>query len=276
MKGTLHRRYSGTVRALVTDMAGTVVDFGSCAPAGAFVELFQRHGITITPALAREPMGLEKKDHIRVLSEMPTVAAQWREKHGSPCSEEDIEGLYQEFIPLQLEVLPRYSTMIPGILDTLEALKRAGVRIAATTGYNREMMETVLKKTSGQGFRPETAVCATDVPRGRPAPWMIYRSLQDLDVYPPEAAVKIGDTIPDIDAGLNAGVWTIGVTRTGNMLGLNEEEAGALPPEALRAKLVSATDILLRSGAHFVIESFADCIPVIEEINRRLARRERP
>ena len=36
---------------------------------------------------------------------------------------------------------------------------------------------------------------------------------QALGVYPPEAIVKIGDTIPDIDEGLNAGAWTIGPSK---------------------------------------------------------------
>jgi len=277
MRFVYERRYTGGVKALITDLAGTVVDYGSCAPAGAFVDLFGRHGVAVTQAQAREPMGLEKQDHIRVLAAMPAVASQWKAAHGgSPCSENDIESLYREFIPLQLQVLPGYSALIPGVPEAMEALRKRGIRIAATTGYNREMMATVLEAAARQGFVPDTAVCASDVAGGRPAPWMIFRCLEALGVYPPEAAVKIGDTVPDMEDGLNAGVWTIGVTRTGNMLGLSEAEVRALGPEERNDRLASAGRRLLRSGAHFVIESFADCVPVIEEIDRRLLRRERP
>ena len=277
MSSVYLHRYAGPVRALVTDLAGTVVDHGSSAPAGAFVELFRRRGVAVTQAQAREPMGLEKKDHIRVLAAMPAVAAQWEEAHGrAACSEDDIEALYQTFIPLQLDVLPRYSALIPGVREAVDALRERGVRIAANTGYNRRMMESVLQATAGQGFVPDAAVCASDVAGGRPAPWMIFRSLEMLGVYPPEAAVKIGDTVPDIEDGLNAGVWTIGVTRTGNMLGLSETEVEALAPDERGSRLASARRRLLQAGAHFVVESFADCVAVVEEIDQRLLRHERP
>lgn len=276
MSFQFQRRYGGPVKALIADMAGTVVDYGSCAPAGAFVELLQRHRIPITLEQAREPMGLEKKDHVRALTRMPSVAARWRDVHGRDCTEQDVEQMYQEFIPLQLEILPRYSALIPGIVPTVEALNRQGIRVGATTGYNREMMETVLAEVERQGFRPASAVCASDVASGRPAPWMIFRTMEALGVFPPEAVVKVGDTLPDVDAGLNAGVWTVGLTETGNMLGLNEEGVASLPDEERRARLRDAGDRYRRAGAHFVVERFSDCLPVVEEIERRLARGERP
>lgn len=270
------RRYGGPVKALIADMAGTVVDYGSCAPAGAFVELFRRHGVDITLARAREPMGLEKKDHVRALTRMPSVAARWVQVHGAECCEADVDRMYREFIPLQLDVLPAYGALIPGVPGAVETLRGRGVRVGATTGYNRQMMETVLAVMKKQGFVPESAVCASDVAAGRPAPWMIFRCLEELGVYPPEAAVAVGDTLPDVEAGLNAGVWTIGLTRTGNMLGLNEPDAEGLPADELRARLGTAEDRYRRAGAHFVAERFSDCLPLIEEIDRRLARGERP
>jgi len=276
MSFVFQRRYGGPVRALITDLAGTAVDYGSCAPAGAFVELFRRHGVAIDAVQARGPMGLEKKDHIRVLSRLPEVAARWVAVHDAGCTEEDVEKLYREFIPLQLEVLPRYSRVIPGVLEAAAELAKRGVRLGATTGYNREMMETVLREVARKGFVPESAVCASDVAAGRPAPWMNFRCMEALGVFPPEAVVTIGDTVPDIDAGLNAGVWTIGVTRTGNMLGLSEEEERALSPEDLRSRLEAAAGRMRAAGAHFVIEGFAQCLPVIDEIERRLREGGRP
>jgi len=276
MNVVFRRHYVGPVQALITDLAGTVVDFGSCAPAGVFVELFRRRGLEISQEQARAPMGLQKKDHIREISVMREVAAAWQAVHGSACSEEDVERMYREFVPLQLEVLPRYGTLIPGAAEVIRRLREQGVRIAATTGYNREMMKIVLDGASAQGFIPDAAVCASDVPRGRPAPWMIFRSLEELGVYPPEASVKIGDTLPDVEAGLNAGVWTIGVVRTGNMLGLGEAAAASLPAEELRSRLQSAREEFFKAGTHYVLDSIADCLPVIEAVNRRLASNERP
>ena len=72
------------VKGIILDWAGTIVDFGSLAPMGAFVELFARHHIEISIEEARAPMGLPKIDHIRALGSTPSVAQQWRYQQGRP------------------------------------------------------------------------------------------------------------------------------------------------------------------------------------------------
>jgi phosphonoacetaldehyde hydrolase len=64
------------IKMVILDMAGTTVDYGSCAPAAAFVELFDRHGISLSLGKAREPMGMNKRDHIKALAADQSVAHQ--------------------------------------------------------------------------------------------------------------------------------------------------------------------------------------------------------
>ena len=71
-------RYTGPLKAVILDWAGTVVDYGSCAPAGVFVEVFARHAVPITMQQARAPMGSEKRAHIAAVAAMPEVAEAWR------------------------------------------------------------------------------------------------------------------------------------------------------------------------------------------------------
>jgi phosphonoacetaldehyde hydrolase len=87
--------------------------------------------------------------------------------------------------------------------------------------------------------------------------------------------IKIGDTISDIEEGLNAGMWTIGIARTGNMIGLTAEELAALPAAEQAARLDAARRKLSEAGAHYVADAVADCIP-LEQIEERLAKGERP
>ena len=54
----------------------------------------------------------------------------------------------------------------------------------------------------------------------RPKPFMCYRNAILPGVFPLWHCVKIGDTPSDIAEGLNAGMWTIGITATGNEIGL--------------------------------------------------------
>jgi len=252
----------GGVRLVVADLAGTTVDFGSSAPAGVFVALFARHGVTVTDAEARGPMGTAKRDHIAALAALPNVAAAWRAAHGAEFQVTDLDRLYAEFIPLQLRVLPDYGGLVPGTAATVAALRQAGVRVAVTTGYDTAMMNVVLESAARQGFVPDAAVCASDVAAGRPAPWMIFRAMEACGVWPPRAVVAVGDTIADVEAAVNAGVWAVGVTATGNMLGLSQAEHDALDAEDRRRRLNVAAERMRAAGAHAVIDSIVD-LPTI-------------
>lgn len=246
------------IRLVACDLAGTTVDFGSCAPAGVFVDLFRRHGVAVSDAEARGPMGTAKRDHIAALAALPRVATAWGLAHGRDFSVADLDSLYGEFIPLQLETLPAYDELVPGTLEAVAALRSAAVKVAATTGYNKEMTTVVMAGARRQGFDPDTVVCASDVAAGRPAPWMIFRAMEQTGVWPPAAVVAVGDTIADIEAARNAGVWAVGVTATGNMLGLSRAAHDALNPADRAARLAAARTALLAAGAHAAIDGIGD------------------
>jgi len=276
MPSETRTRYRGPVRAVIFDWAGTIVDYGSLAPVDAFMELFRRHGVVVSAEEARRPMGSYKKDHVRLILAMEPVAQQWQRLHGRSPSSEDVELLYGEFIPLQTDVIGRHANPIPGVAETLDWLRRQGIATGSTTGYTREMMAALLPRAAAAGLLPGATVCADEVPAGRPAPWMAITAAMQLGVYPMEACVKVGDTLVDIAEGLNAGMWTVGVTKTGNELGLTRAEVEALPADELASRLRAASDHLLRAGAHYVVEEVAQLPAIITEIGERLARGERP
>jgi phosphonoacetaldehyde hydrolase len=270
-----YKRDEGPVGAVIFDWAGTTVDYGSMAPVDAFIELFRRHGVTVTAEQARRPMGKYKRDHVRLILDM--VRQQWEELHGAAHDiSECAERLYQEFIPLQTEVIGRHTDVIPGVADTMEWLKQQNIRVGSTTGYTREMMRGLLPAAAAGGFAPQSTVCADEVPAGRPAPWMAIISAMQLGVYPISRCVKVGDTRVDIEEGRNAGMWTVGVTKTGNELGLTLAEVQALDPQKLAARLKAASGRFFEAGAHYVVEEAAKLPAIITEVSDRLARGERP
>lgn len=264
------------LRAVILDWAGTTVDYGCRAPAAVFLKVFHNRGIDVTPRQAREPMGMAKRDHVRTIAQMPTVAEQWRERFGRLPNEDDVDAMYAEFIPLQLDCLADYSDVIPGVPAFIDAVRAKGWKVGATTGYNREMMAICARHAAGQGYEPDVSICADDVPAGRPAPWMALEAAKGLGVYPMRAIVKIGDTYADIDEGTNGGMWTIGITRTGNELGLSQAEVDELPTEELRERIARIEAHMRRRGAHYVAAAVADCLPILDEINARVAQGERP
>jgi phosphonoacetaldehyde hydrolase len=137
-------------------------------------------------------------------------------------------------------------------------------------------MAGILPAAQKQGYEPDSLVCPEDVPAGRPQPWMLYRSAMDLEVYPMSACVKVGDTVVDIEEGLNAGAWTIGLARSGSELGLSQEEAQALDPQELATRLEGIYDRMYRAGAHYVVDTIAEVPSVLDEIEPRLKRGEQP
>jgi phosphonoacetaldehyde hydrolase len=268
--------YTDPLKALILDWAGTIVDYGSCAPAGVFVEVFARHGVAITMQQARGPMGSEKRTHIAAITVLPEVAEAWHRARNRPCTDADIDAMYAEFVPLQIESLPRFADLIPGTLEAVAEFRKRGLKIGTTTGYNAEMMRVLAAEASRRGFEPDCIVSSDMVPEGRPAPWMALKAAALMGVYPMSAIVKIGDTIPDIHEGLNAGMWTIAVAATGNELGLSQPEAEALPPDEREARLAGARERLHATGAHYVVDSIADTPPILDQVETRLASGEGP
>ena len=264
------------LKAVIFDWAGTLVDHGSLAPMGAFVDAFQEFGIDISIDEARGPMGMAKRPHIAALFALPRIAAAWQAGHGRPATEADIDALYDVFVPRNVASAAKHATLIPGAADTARRLRALGLKIGSTTGYTREIMAEILPVAAKQGFEPDSLVCTGDTADGRPTPLMIYRTLLDLGIWPAWHTVKVDDTEVGIAEGIHAGAWSVGVAVSGNVFGRPLEETQALPAEDYQRLRGEAADKLLAAGAHYVIDSVADLLPVIHAIEGRLERGERP
>jgi len=270
------RLYTGPLQAIVLDWAGTTVDYGCMAPVAVFVEVFRRRGITLSLPQARAPMGLEKRDHIRAIARQPAVTEQWQSVIGSGWTEADIDALFRESQQLQQACVADYAGLIPGTLAAVAAFRARGLKIGSTTGYSRPIMDVLLPAAGQQGYAPDAALCPDDVPAGRPYPWMAYANAMQLGVYPMAAIVKVGDTIPDIEEGLNAGMWTIGLTKSGNELGLSEHEASHMDPQQLAGRLQQIEQRMRQVGAHYVAETIAEVPAILDRINACLQAGEQP
>jgi len=270
------RSYRGPLQAVILDWAGTAVDYGSFAPTAVFLRLFESHNVKITPDDARSGMGLMKKDHLRTILSRPQVAEAWTAVHGMPASEDDIADLFNSFVPMQISVLKEFAEPIPGLLEVVQELRDRDMKIGTTTGYLRQMMEVLAPKAKENGYEPDCIVCPDEVPAGRPYPWMCYENAIQLGVYPMQAIVKVGDTLVDIEEGLNAGMWTVGLSLTGNLLGLNEAEVEALSTEERERAINKSEAQLYQAGAHYVIDGIWDLPDVLDDIEFRLAQGEHP
>lgn len=266
----------GPIEAVLLDWAGTTMDFGCMAPALAFVEAFKRKQVPITVEEARAPMGAHKRVHIQRITALEPVRQRWQAVHGRPPDDDDVSALFAAFVPLQLACLAAHAALIPGTLETVAALRARGIKIGSTTGYLGEMMRINQAQARRQGYEPDATVCADDVPAGRPYPHMCLANAIKLGVSAVRACVKVDDTLPGVEEGLNAGMWTIGLAVSGNEVGMTFDAWRALAPAEQQAKRERACARLRQCGAHYVVDSIADILPCIDDIEARLRRGERP
>jgi phosphonoacetaldehyde hydrolase len=265
-----------SVRGVVFDLSGTVIDYGSRGPVIAFVELFRRYGIQVDQDQARQPMGLHKRDHIRSMLADASVQAHWTNVHGAAPTEDTVEQLYRDFVPLQIEVLREHSGLIPGAARVALALRERGIKFATTTGFDSGMIQDLARQARDGGFEPDVMVCPDHVGQGRPAPWMALDAARQMGVYPIRTLVKVGDTPADVAEAHAAGMWAVAIVRSGNEVGLSAADLDALPPGEQESRVAEARSRLAACGPHYLIDSVADLLPILDNITARLARGDRP
>ncbi|RUS91143.1 hypothetical protein EGW08_001056 [Elysia chlorotica] len=216
---------------------------------------------------------------VQAIMEMPSVRARWKQVHGKFPDQEDVDALYNDFVPMQLKVLEQYSDLIPGCSEASKTLQtELGCKIGVTTGFCRSMVDIILPIAKKQGFVPDADVTGDEVMNGvRPKPFMLYRNLEMLDIQDIQSVVKVDDTVVGIHEGLSAGCWSVGVARYSNYMDIDSLEAESQLDEAdLRRRLERSKSILSQSGAHYVVDSIADLPAVVTDINQRLAKGEKP
>ena len=149
------RGYRGSVKGVILDWSGTTVDAYVIAPAVVFVEVFANQGVEITMEEAREPMGLRKDLHIKALTEVPEIRERWRSVKGADPGQDDVDAMFADFVPRQLECLHRYDTLLPGVAATVGRLQADGIKIGSTTGF------TAPWSTFSSKRPPNKATCRT-------------------------------------------------------------------------------------------------------------------
>ena len=252
------------------DWAGTTIDFGCFAPVNAFGKAFEEISVEISTKEIRLPMGTAKIEHIRQLLQMKRIRQTFQNIHHRDWNEEDVINLNSSFERHLFATLEKYTDPLPHVVEITSLLRQQGIKIGSTTGYTRAMMNVVEPSARLKGYFPDCCATPDGLPKGRPAPFMIFRNLIDLNVQNSDCAVKIGDTMEDIREGLNAKTFTIGVIFGSSELGLSEMEIKNMSKVKLKEQVAVARRKMLEAGAHYVIDSMAELPKIINQINSQL------
>ncbi len=272
------RGYRGQVKGLILDWSGTTADAYVLAPAVVFVEVFKKHGVEIAMSEARGPMGLRKDLHIKALTEEPVIRDRWKGVHGKEPGQAEVDAMFADFVPMQLDCLREYTTLLPDVAEVTQKFQKDGIKIGSTTGFVRSMVDILEVDAKKQGYTPDASVAGDEVAHGaRPKPFMVYRNLDLLDVSPIQSVVKVDDTVSGVGEALEAGCWGVGMARYSNYVDIDSKAHAESLSETEMARRVARTrEILRQAGAHYVIDDFDQLPEVIADVNERLARGERP
>jgi phosphonatase-like hydrolase len=185
---------------VVCDLAGTTIYDRGEVPA-AFEAALREAGLAFDPAEVSGWRGASKRE---VVGRLVT-----RQNGGATAG---VDQVYQRFRELLLERLAGAGPLsLPGVQETLARLKSDGLQVAVTTGFDRDVVATILAAVPWADLL-DAWVCGDDVAQGRPAPFMIFRAMERCRVTDVRRVAVVGDTRLDLEAAWNAGTgWRIGV-----------------------------------------------------------------
>lgn len=255
------------IEAVIFDWAGTTVDYGCFAPVQAFKGAFNSYGLEPTNNQIREPMGMLKIDHIKTMLEMATINQAFKDQYCRDYNDQDVNKIYNLFEQSLMAGIVKHTEIKPHVIETVTKLRQMGIKIGSTTGYTDMMMEPVLKSAQEQGYQPDCWYSPDATNHiGRPYPYMIFKNMETLKVCSVQNVIKVGDTISDIQEGVNAGVIVIGVIEGSSTLGYNKKEFEALSVKERNRAIERTKETYLSAGADYVINNLSELIDIIKEV----------
>jgi phosphoglycolate phosphatase len=115
---------------------------------------------------------------------------------------------------------------LPGAIETITALRAAGIRVCLATGFSPGTRDALL---DALGWRPliDLAISPADAGRGRPWPDLPLTALLRLGGGAVSELAVVGDTASDVESGLRAGAGLVAGVLTGSASREELERAGA-------------------------------------------------
>lgn len=187
-----------TPALVILDMAGTTIEDRGQVPA-AFTSALAANGITVTDDDITRVRGASKRQAIRSL--LPAE------------SEAEVDRIYAEFRRSLAKIYNDDGVReVPGAGDVIRDLRARGIKVALTTGFDRDIAALLLTALGWTRNVFDAVVCGDEVPHGRPAPDLILVAMKLTMIEVPEKVANVGDTVLDLQSAARAGLhWNIGV-----------------------------------------------------------------
>ena len=187
----------GPIELVVFDMAGTTVEDDGMVLT-CLVEAVRSYDLPGEPKELNDLMGMNKREVFAMLA-----ARRYPDDHIH--AEQVAEEALATFIEHMKAAYEKHLAPIPGAEATFAFLRERGIKIATDTGFDATIGGLIMERLNWLGRFVDIAVFSTDVSLGRPAPYMIYRAMEQLGVLDVHKVMKLGDSPSDLEEGYNAG-----------------------------------------------------------------------
>ena len=186
------------IRLVVFDLAGTTVDDGGGTVLGCLIEAARIHELPGSPEELNALMGMNKREVFDLLA---------RRRHGEDVrrAEQVAEEALATFVQSMRAAYEHSLRPVNGAEEVFTFLRERGIKVATDTGFDAQVTQLIVQRLDWPGRLIDLAVCSSDVPRGRPAPYMIFRAMEQVGVIDVRQVMKIGDSPADLEEGFNAG-----------------------------------------------------------------------
>ena len=200
----------GKVSMVMFDLSGTTV-YDDTGVRDCLYKAAQESNLKTTPDEILLNMGTNKIHLYQFLiaREMgKQIDIRDFEKIQDPETYEVAKRVFDRYQELMIEHYRQEVREIPGACDTFRWCHAHGIKVATDTGFHRVIVEAIM---DGLGWVRDGLVdIAVDVEHvpgeiGRPAPFMIFYAMTQLNIQSVHEVLKVGDTPADMLEGRNAG-----------------------------------------------------------------------
>jgi len=200
----------GKISMVMFDLSGTTV-YDDTGVRDCLYKAAQEFKLNTTPDEILLHMGTNKIHLYQFLisrSRGKEIDVKDFEKIKDPETYDEAKKVFDRYEEIMIEHYRKEVKEVPGAADTFRWCHDHGIKVATDTGFHHEITEAIM---DGLGWVRDGLVdMPVDVEHipgqvGRPAPFMIYYAMTQLDIQNIHEVVKIGDTPADMLEGHNAG-----------------------------------------------------------------------
>lgn len=193
------------MKLFVFDMAGTTV-FDKNHVGNALLSALKSYGFDFSIAEINKVMGFEKPVAIKVLLDSQNIE----------YNEETVNQIHEAFVADMIMYYQTSEEVKPteNVMETFDYLRGKGIKVGFDTGFSRPIANAIFERLGWiQGTHYDFSITSDEVEHGRPYPDMIYKAMQLFNITDSKEVAKVGDTISDLEQGVNASCGlVIGVT----------------------------------------------------------------